>query len=280
MATATADRGRVSAALEAATFREISIEDLNIDHRYQRDLSMSLVQRIAANWNPVAGEPILVSQRSTGKLFVVNGQHRTSSAKIVGKEKILCRVVKGLTQAEEAELRLQTNVQVSERPADRFKAQLAAGYKESIDLMRRVNAAGVEINLDAPDVTKGINAISTLEMIYRIDRGATLSRIMELLSGQYHTVSSANASAPVLRALAWFFVRHENEVNDDWLRKALKEMSAAAWTKKTRVMQNDLGGATWLSAYKVLVEAYNDAAPAGGKLKMQTKGGSRLPTED
>jgi hypothetical protein len=264
-------------AMAEAEFARIPIDQLNIDHSYQRELHMRLVQRVAANWNPVSGEPILVSKRKGGKHYIVNGQHRASAAKIIGKTDILCRVVAGLAVKDEAALRLQTNVQVGERPNERFKAQLAAENQESWAILRAINGAGVELNLDRINPLAGINAITTIEGIYRIDRGQTLEQVMTTLAKHYKEVNSQTGSQPVLRALSWFYVRHNDEFSDESLSKTLKEVGPAAWAKQSKDMQSLMGGALWLNTYRVLIEAYNNHAPKGMELKMQTRGSSRMP---
>jgi hypothetical protein len=271
---------RVEKALEHSEFIDVRISELNIDHSYQRELNMSLVQRIAASWNPVAGEPVLVSRRKSGKLYVVNGQHRVSAKKILGAEMILGRVVNGLETAGEAELRLITNVQISERPNERFKAQLAANYEESHEILRIIVTHGVELNLDRVDPLAGLNAIATIEMIYRIDRGQTLEWVITLLSDLYKEVTSVNSGQPVLRAFAWFYTRHEAEYNREWLIKALREMPPAAWAKQSKDLHTLMGGSQWINYYRKLIEAYNEAAPDGGALQMQTRGSTRMPRAD
>lgn len=268
------DPTKIDRAMANAKFVEVAIEQLNIDHSYQRELHMRLVQRIAANWNPAAGEPILVSKRKTGKHFIVNGQHRASAAKIIGKTAILCRVVTGLEVKDEAALRLQSNVQVGERPNERFKAQLAAENQESWEILRLINGHGIELNLDRTDPLDGINAITTIEMLYRIDRGQTLDQVASTLAHTYKDVNSKTASQPVLRALAWFFNRHNHEYSDEALGKALKAMGPAAWAKQSKDMESLMGGALWVNTYRVLIEAYNANTAKGMELKMQTRGSS------
>lgn len=275
-----AEPTKIDKAMASAKYVELPIDQLNIDHSYQRELHMRLVQRIAANWNPATGEPILVSKRKTGKHYIVNGQHRASAAKIIGRTTIQCKVVTGLEVKDEAALRLQSNVQVGERPNERFKAQLAAENQESWEILRLINGHGIELNLDRTDPLDGINAITTVESLYRIDRGQTLGQVASTLAHTYKDVNSKTGSQPVLRALGWFFNRHNHEYSDESLSKALREVGPAAWAKRSKDMQSLMGGALWVNTYRVLIEAYNDQAPKGMDLKMQTRGSSTAQRAD
>src|ERR1044071_10267333 len=83
---------------EKSKIKQVKLTDLKVDRSYQRDPSQSLVDQIADNWNEVASELILVSDRgdrddNQGGLFVVNGQHRTIAARKLGQKTIWARII-------------------------------------------------------------------------------------------------------------------------------------------------------------------------------------------
>jgi hypothetical protein len=57
---------------------------LNIDSSYQRSMetrdSQDLVRRIAQYWNWDLCQPLMVSRRLDGALYVIDGQHRLAAA--------------------------------------------------------------------------------------------------------------------------------------------------------------------------------------------------------
>lgn len=55
--------------------------DLKVDKTYQRPVNPRAVHRISANWNWVACGVLIVSLRSDGTYYIVDGQHRWEAAK-------------------------------------------------------------------------------------------------------------------------------------------------------------------------------------------------------
>src|SRR3989304_2375030 len=105
----------------------LTIDDLHVDHTYQRDLSADRVQSIAARWDIVAAGPIVVSRRANGDLYIVNGQHRAAAAKMAGETHVIAQVVNDLTAKKEATLRLKGNCRLGDKAMERFRAQLVSG---------------------------------------------------------------------------------------------------------------------------------------------------------
>lgn len=77
-------------------YRKIPIEDLNIDHRYQREeVSNANTLSIAAKLNWSAFGVLVVMERSNGMLFIVDGQQRWHAAKRRGDiAKLPCLIFK------------------------------------------------------------------------------------------------------------------------------------------------------------------------------------------
>src|SRR5262249_27900451 len=143
----------------ASTIKEVLLGKIQVDRSYQRDPSIPLIDRIADEWDVVASELVLVSDRGprpeasevAGGLFIVNGQHRMRAALKLGHKKIWARVI-DLRDVEdpgaiEAAFRLKTNVRLGDRIHERFKAQLRAGDEESHAIVNLLARFDAEINL-------------------------------------------------------------------------------------------------------------------------------------
>jgi hypothetical protein len=252
----------------------VSLETLNVDRSYQRDVSMTLVEQIRNNWDEVASELILVSQRADGTMYIVNGQHRTAAAALRGEKKIWARVVQGLSPDQEAALRLKTNVRLSDRPLERFRAQLAAGDPESLAIMKILDRVGTEPNV-TPTNESGINCISTIEFVYRYDEGATLLEALEFLKETFGEVGGRTATASLIRSVAWFILRHKGEANFERAQAQLKGMGPAAFDRHARTIAASMGGPLWLNYYRSLVELYNEGLTGKGKLEWRTRGAQK-----
>ncbi len=112
-------------------FAIVSLDELHIDDSYQRSLQ-GHVKTIAKDWNPTKCDPLKINFREDGKFYVWDGQHRLEAARMRGIKYLLCDIVVGLTQAQEAELFGCQGVGIKKPdPYDIFKANVCSG--EEID---------------------------------------------------------------------------------------------------------------------------------------------------
>lgn len=273
--------------LKRSQIKEVYVTSVRSDKTYQRDLSISMVDDIVENWDEVASELLLISNRGKrpesseieGGLWIINGQHRTAAAQKKGIKKLWARVI-DLSDVEdpvkvEAALRIKTNVRLGDRPAERFKAQLAAGDTESLHIVRILERFDTEINM-VPLVDQGVNAVSSVEQIYRIDHGALLNETLEVVRDSFGQVGGKAASSNILKAVAWFIQRHEGEVDRERLIRQIRSIGLAALEQRARVNKATMGGSLWLNYYREMLGLYNDRLHDKNKLEMRTRGSNRM----
>lgn len=125
--------------------------ELQIDPTYQRSIessdSQKLIKRIAQHWNWDLCQPLVVSRRGDGGLYVIDGQHRLEAARLRGDIDQLPGVVGDYgTAADEAASFVHLNQQ--RRPLgalDLFKAALASDDPEAHAIMAALEAAGLSL---------------------------------------------------------------------------------------------------------------------------------------
>lgn len=254
-----------------AQIEELEIDLLHIDPSYQRDVSMDLVQKIAAEMETQAYEPILVSRRRNGDLFIVNGQHRTAAAKLAGWTTIQAKVVEGLDQKREAALRLKGNVRLTDRGLERFRAQLAAQIPESLEIRDLLERFGTKIN-GSPVMHEGINSAAAIESVYRRDKGVLLTRTLEVLADAWGTPEGSKATSSVLKGVSWFLEQHGGETDRNRLVERMTKLGPSALDRMARSHRAAMGGSMWVNTYRALVEMYNERLPEGQMLHWRTRG--------
>lgn len=268
-----------------SVIEEVSLSALHIDRSYQRVPSQQLVDNIAENWNVVASELILVSNRGErpemdgevpGGFWLVNGQHRTLAARKLGKAKIWARVVDLSKEddpgAIEADLRLTTNVKLGDRPLERFKAQVRAGDSDSLEIMKILASFGTEIN-EKPSQDGGVNAISTVEALFLTDpTGALLKEVLEVIRDAFKAYAGRAVSANMLKSLAWFIESHGMDVDRSRLVTKLRETGLEAIHRGAVTIQSALGGSGWVNYYRRILEIYNEGLVQKNKLDYQYRG--------
>jgi len=264
---------------EAGNIEALLIDDIKIDGTYQRDISADLVQSMAREWDITVAGPIVVSRRgSSGDLFVVDGQHRMAAAKLAGETHILAQVVSGLGRKTEAEMRLKGNVRRGDKAIERFRAQMAAGNRESLAIVELCETFGTKINLNGPSMEHGLNAISTLERLYRRDKGVLLTPVFETIQTAWGEIGGPNATNPVMQGIAWALEAHGEEIDRARVIERLKAEGPEALLRKAQAQKAAMGGSLWLNWYRGLIESYNYRLPDGARLEWRTRGYTRNQT--
>lgn len=269
---------------ENSLIREVHLSDIKIDRSYQREPSQKLVDEIAANWNLVASELVLVSDRGAGResqwkeegrFYLVNGQHRTLAARKLNHETIWARVVDLSKETDpgavEADFRLLLNVKLGDKSLERFKAQVRAGDEDSINIVKLLARFDTEINV-SPNPESGINCIAAIESIYAPDKGGLLAETLEVIKDAYGGFYGRAVSAATFKGIAWFILKHADTTDRDRLVDKLKIAGTEALHRKSVTMQSTMGGSLWMNYYRTLVEFYNERLVDKNRLEWQLRG--------
>lgn len=123
--------------------KTVAVNDLNIDESYQRSLSTLSVKKMAKNFKVGLLALPLISVRSDGSMWVIDGQHRVAAAKLASVPTIDARLVSGLTQEEEAQMFVDANINSRRLTgANFFVASLRAGNPQIVQIARMYERYG------------------------------------------------------------------------------------------------------------------------------------------
>jgi hypothetical protein len=271
---------------EAGSAEVLLIADINVDGAYQRDLRHDLVNKIARAYDIVKAGAILVSLREDGTLWAVDGQHRMAGAEQAGETEIIAHVVHGLTQEQEAELRLARNDRKSDTQQEKWRTRLVMGDPKAEAITEVVHQHGTEINT-TPLTHRGINAIATCELLYDLDgSGVWLGRVLRVVEDAFTdpdydgppegkpVIDPTNASTSMLKSIAWFLGQHvdAHEANYEEFLKRLRQVGVEDIRRKAVSHRAANGGSLWLNYYRGLVEMWNFRRSDAKKLKWKTIG--------
>lgn len=252
----------------------LPIDSIIVDPEYQRDLRHDLVNKIARNYDIVKAGPILVSDRD-GVLYCVDGQHRIAGALQAGETEIFAHVVHGLTQEQEAELRLARNDRRSDSTYEKFRTRLVMKDPKAERMMEICEQLGAPINLE-PNMHAGINALSTVEQLYDIDgTGVWLQRVLRCLKEAFgDELGGRNVSVSMMKATAWFIDRHVDRREVGWSDYVGKigQVGVEDLDRKARAHKAAMGGSLWLNYYRAMVETWNFGRREGNKLHWKVQG--------
>jgi hypothetical protein len=133
------------------TLEWVAITSLSIDSDYQRSTEAStskkLIRDIAKAWDWRLFQPLSVSRRIDGSLWVVDGQHRLAAAGLRGDMPHLPCVISS-QDSKLGEARAFVGLNKKRRAlgaVDVFKALLVTGHPESVEVMQILRDAGLTI---------------------------------------------------------------------------------------------------------------------------------------
>lgn len=241
---------------------------LKIDSSYQRKLSQRLVERIASNWDPFTADPLTISRRKNGKLFIVNGQHEAAAARLKGETEMLAFIWDGLSVAEEADLRLKKNNGKADTALEVFHAECAKKDPAALAIVAMLAKYGTRIN-ESNNKHTGINCVGTIKALYAEDE-VLLDRTLNVLTEAYGEVKGEAAQVAVLRATFWFFKVHRGVYT--WSRVVQKfyEEGTEGLMRRAKSHQSVNRGAVWINYYRAIVETYNARLSEPRRLEVKT----------
>jgi hypothetical protein len=170
------------------------VNQLCVDDRYQRSLesgqSVRLIRRIASNWDWGLCQPLYVALRSDGKLYVVDGQHRWSAAKLRGDIHQLPCVVRAFasTEAEAAAFVALNQERTPLSMLQIFRAAVASGDAEACGINAAITEAGLSLARTSNNqlCPKGaIGNIGGLRTCWRVHGEATLIAALRCMGAAF-----------------------------------------------------------------------------------------------
>jgi hypothetical protein len=258
------------------TLEWIAVERLAIDESYQRATdgphSRKLIGRISQCWNWHLCQPLVLSRRLDGSLFVIDGQHRLSAAIVRGDIPHLpCVVVSGQSGEDEARTFVQLNTQRQRlSQSDIFNGLLAAGdevAKRAACLLAETGWRQTRTSSDrwrpgelfcAPMIVKALktegeivvrNALTSLREAYETAPVRNTSVMLKALFLIFRRKQCAGEPDIFIRALG------SAEDSTDWDLLALDQRRASPQLSRV-----EAHAAAIVATYEVLLEADRLAA--------------------
>ena len=270
---------------ERSKIKWVDLEDLNIDKSYQRMFSQNWAAEIGSDFDDISAEIILVSDRGDrnggpidGGMWVLSGQHRYIGAVKAGRKRLQARVIDTSAiddpGAIEALFRLRTNHRLADKSTERFKAQVRAGNEESVEIVKILASFDTEIN-ERVNPEGGINAIATVERIYRLDgKGTILKEVLSVIHEAYGFVGGKNSTSTMLSMISWFIMQHGQEASRERFIEKLRTTGLAAISNRGHAHKAAMGGALWVGYYRGMVEFYNAQLQGKSRLDWKLRGAS------
>ncbi|MGR3593022.1 MAG: hypothetical protein ACU0BO_13745 [Limimaricola soesokkakensis] len=168
----------------------IPIERLVIDDRYQRPLleaNWEIIRRIARSFTWTRFSPVMVAPVEDGRFALIDGQHRTHAAALVGHTAVPGAINHHLDPAAQAAAFAGINGDMTRvHPIQVFKAALAAGEAWAVECQQVVAKAGCQLmTVQASSEKRQVRqvyAVSAIRQMVAAGHGELVTRSLTALA--------------------------------------------------------------------------------------------------
>lgn len=181
------------------------IEDLVIDRRYQRNITVAgrrAIQRIANEFDWRKYQPILVAPHQGGKLAVVDGQHRAHAAALCGITELPAMTVPMTLTEQAAGFAAINRDRISIDALAIYRAELAAGTEWAAECRAVVEAAGCHLATAKPSAknkTPGmVYSISLIRKMVAAGEGVAVTAGLRAICESAQRAEIESYGGPVL----------------------------------------------------------------------------------
>ena len=244
------------------SYKQVRVRDLHVDPdmNAQRMFYSDWASKLRRKWDRNLLQPAIVSKRTDGKFYLIDGQHSTHVAlEIEGPDFLRdCIVHAGLTIEQEARLFLAANRDRKPvHPYDTFRVAVTAGDPVARSANDEVRKLGLEV-ARSPSANR-VGAVQTLLGLAGRRPGLVLTtlNIAECAWGR----DATSWDNMMLRALGDVVCKNWDRIDTPRLVRVLEKMPVARWKANAMVASVDAGGGGSMSRARPLAEnivtAYN-----------------------
>jgi hypothetical protein len=183
-----------------------------IDHKaYQRSEGRH-ISKMIREWDDEKCTLLLVNYRSKeGYFYVIDGQHRTRAARLLGIKYLACEIFIDLSVQEEAKRFLSYNTGTqSLTPFDTFKANVCLGETDDMAIKSVCDSYGIAI-IDRKDKAKPLRSVTAVRAIYRNGGTFALHWVFTLIENTFWTQFKQSYSADILLGLNSVYLKYKGD---------------------------------------------------------------------
>ncbi|MGV9336631.1 DUF6551 family protein [Nocardia sp. NPDC003726] len=239
----------------------IRVEEMFVDHVYQRDLDTARARRIAREWDPRLVGVLEVSDRGPrhplGRYAIISGQHRWAAAGLRDPNMALvANVHTGLSITQEALLFHEIDAKTRRLNTwDRWKARRASGEPLVLDIETVVAEAGLTIDTAPKD--GNIRCTSTLERIHRMGGTLLLGNVLRFIADVWGRRLDA-VDGPLVLGLALILHSYDNDLDHARLGDVLIDFAPRQIKARAQTLRETENGSAGKLTALVMLAAYNN----------------------
>lgn len=183
----------------------------------QRDENLEWVRKLAEEMDLEQLGFITVNHRD-GVVYCIDGQHRVEALRQhgYGDQMVQCRAYTGLTEAQEAEMFLRLNDQLSVSAYSKFRVAVTAGRTDEVNINNIVRHCGLKVSKGKSD--SAITAVGTLRRMYARGGASNLARSLVIIRDAF---GGPGLESAVMDGISLLVHRYGDDLDDVKTVKAL-----------------------------------------------------------
>ena len=237
-------------------YKQVHSSAIFSDPTYQRPIDMHRVQKIVQQFRQDLVNPAKVSRRD-GKYYVFDGQHTLAALKARngGKDLMVdCKVYKGLTREQEAELfSLQNGVSRNVQTIHRLRALYAAGDPDVKEFYNFTNLSGVRMDFTQGKAVNKIVAVAKAYKIYNSVPSKDYTEILMLIRDTWDGVADSY-SQEILGGVTLFYTTYKREINRRTFINQLSKVSPKVIIREGKALSDKRSDTKYA---RQILDAYN-----------------------
>lgn len=194
--------------------RMVDVDELNVSDEYQREMIVPHINEMEKNFDAEAFGLPLAGEREDGSLWLVDGFQRVSMARKLGIRRVPCEIVKSQGVQHEAALFRKRARRRNLSACQLFKALVAEGDEEAQQILRIVNAAGLNVAGMAQSRRGGsIACIKSCRDAFKLGGAEHLSLVLTTLKRAWGGGHENAYHQAMVDGLSLFLFRYQGEVD-------------------------------------------------------------------
>jgi len=241
------------------TLEWVSVELIDVDSNYQREIKPRLVERILKGFSWRKFGALVLTRREGGRYTVVEGQHRWKAASHHPDiREVPAVIVEHDDTASEAESFLAINRdRMAVTSVEQYWAGLTAGDQSSVAISNVLKSAGCDVvpaqGHYRPHLTNSISAID--RCLKRYGAGATRRALLTIRAAWPDDNKALRGT--LITALARIIHTNAKTLNDGELVAAIRRESFAKLTAHAEAFRKLSGGSADTALARTITELYN-----------------------
>lgn len=258
------------------SLEQVPVGMLKVDQAYQRATdgpsSRKIIGRMVTKWDWRLCQPLVVSRRADGSLYILDGQHRHAGAVERGDIPFLpCVLLSSLTAEDEANTFVAINTQRQKlSQADIFHGQLAAGDPDAIKVQGLLEETGWRIRKSSNSAIFNAGDMTCAPMLVKLlAKGQETEVHFALVALRKAWPSKpVRSTATFIKALIELFpmlapcLPEEADQRVDWIGKLLAMRSQDRWLLAAGVVRSDKPDLSVPAAMARAIHNFDTSAPA------------------